>query len=372
MIRAPFRADHVGSLLRPARLKEARSRYERGELPPGELRAIEDDCIREAVRWQEDLGLEAVSDGEFRRSFYHVDFIARLKGVSTGGSVHRVNYQGGRRSLQYDVPVPTVHGRLERRSSLPVEEIGFLRSITSRTAKVCIPAPSMLHFGSGRGAVDAAAYPRMEEFFADLVRIYREELAALHAAGCRYVQIDDPNIAFLCDPAQRQRMRALGENADALPALYAGMIQDAIAGRPADLAVTVHVCRGNFSSTGAARGGYEAVAEAVFGRLRPDGFFLEFDDERSGGFEPLRFVPRGGPKVVLGLVSTKRPQLERAEQLLERIDQAARHIDLEQLAISPQCGFSSTHHGTDLTVDEQIAKLRLLCRTAARVWGSQS
>ena len=242
-------------------------------------------------------------------------------------------------------------------------------NVTSRFTwySVIFPVPSH------RTCCSFTHAPRiLRSVFADLVRLYRDELAALYAAGCRYVQIDDPNIAFLCDATQRKRMRALGEDAEALPRLYAGLIQDAIGDRPADLAVTVHLCRGNFSRTGAARGGYEAVAEAVFDCLRPDGFFLEFDDERSGSFEPLRLVPRGGPIVVLGLVSTKRPELENRREILKRIEQAACYLGLEQLALSPQCGFSSTHHGTDLTVDEQIAKLRLVRETAACVWGDES
>ena len=365
-MRPPYRADHVGSLLRPPRLKQARSRHEAGGLSAAELRAVEDDCIREAARWQEELGLQSITDGEFRRSFYHADFLARLDGVSLGGEVHHVAYRGGRKSLDYDVPIPAVTGRLARRSSLAVEEALFLRRATTRTAKVCIPAPSMLHFGIG--GIDRNAYPRAEDFFGDLERIYREELAALHAAGCRYVQLDDPNIAFLCDPRQRERARALGEDADALPARYAELIRNSIRGRPADLAVTVHMCRGNFSSTGAARGGYEPVAEAVFGQIGADGFFLEFDDERSGGFEPLRFVPKA-TRIVLGLVSTKRPALEEKGELMRKIESASKYVPLENLCLSPQCGFSSTHHGTDLTQEEQAAKLRLVVETAAQVWG---
>jgi 5-methyltetrahydropteroyltriglutamate--homocysteine methyltransferase len=267
--------------------------------------------------------------------------------------------------------MPAVSGRLRRLSSLALEEVQFLRTVAHNTVKVCIPAPSMLHFRGGRGAIDRAAYPSIEDFFADLEFIYREELAALYAAGCRYVQFDDPNIGFLCDPEQRERVRALGENPETLPGRYADLIQNCIRDRPADMAVAVHLCRGNFSRTGAARGGYEPVAEAVFGRIEADGFFLEFDDERSGGFEPLRFVPRNGPVIVLGLVSTKRPELEARELLLARIEKASRYVDLAQLAISPQCGFSSTHLGTDLTAHEQAAKLRLVVDLAAEVWGRE-
>jgi 5-methyltetrahydropteroyltriglutamate--homocysteine methyltransferase len=227
----------------------------------------------------------------------------------------------------------------------------------------------MLHFQGGRHAIDPTVYPRIADFFDDLVRIYREELAALYAAGCRYVQLDDPNIAFLCDPVHRERVRNLGEDPEALPGLYAELIERSIRDRPADMSVCVHLCRGNFSSTGAARGGYEPVAEAVLRRVGADGFFLEFDDERSGDFAPLRFAPQSGALIVLGLVSTKRPELERREVLLARIEQAARYVGVERLAISPQCGFSSTHHGTDLTQEEQAAKLRLVTEIAREVWG---
>jgi 5-methyltetrahydropteroyltriglutamate--homocysteine methyltransferase len=367
--RPPFRADHVGSLLRPARLSAARASHADGHIGGEGLRAVEDECIREVVRLQEDLGFQAVTDGEFRRGFYHVDFLARLEGVSASRNSHRVRYQGRRKHVEYDVPVPTVIGKLRRRSSLAVEEFGFLRSVTSGTAKVCIPAPSMLHFQSGRQAVDHAAYPRIADFFEDLAGVYREELAALYAAGCRYLQIDDPNIAFLCDPHHRERVGSLGEDPEALPGLYAELIQASIRDRPADMSVCVHLCRGNFSRTGAARGGYEPVAEAVFSRIRADGFFLEFDDERSGDFAPLRFAGSNGALIVLGLVSTKRPELERREALLPRVEQAAKHVGIERLAISPQCGFSSTHHGTDLTPEEQAAKLRLVIEIAREVWG---
>jgi 5-methyltetrahydropteroyltriglutamate--homocysteine methyltransferase len=367
--RPPFRADHVGSLLRPARLSAARASRADGQIDGERLRAVEDECIRDVVRLQEDLGLQAVSDGEFRRSFYHIDFLTRLEGVSACRDSHRVRYEGRRKRMEYDVPVPAVSGKLRRLSSLAVEEFSFLRTVTSRTAKVCIPAPSMLHFQGGRRAIDPAAYPRVADFFEDLAGIYREELAALYAAGCRYVQLDDPNIAFLCDPAHRERVRGLGEDPEALPGLYAELIQRSIRDRPADMSVCVHLCRGNFSSTGAARGDYEPVVDALFSRIGADGFFLEFDDERAGDFAPLRFAPNNGAVIVLGLVSPKRPELERREALLTRIEQAGKYVGIDRLAISPQCGFSSTHHGTDLTQEEQAEKLRLVTEIASEVWG---
>lgn len=316
------------------------------------------------VRLQESIGLQAVTDGEFRRTFFHVDFVARLEGVSTDRQSHRVEYRGSRRSFEYEVPVPVVTGKLRRRSSLPLEEFGFLATATQRTAKMCIPAPSTLHFPGGDRAVDRAAYPDIGEFFADLQRVYREELQALHAAGCRYVQIDDPYMAFLCDPAQRERVSARGEDPARLPALYADLIEGAIRDRPADMAVCVHLCRGNFSRQGAASGGYEAIAE-VFPRMSVDGFFLEFDDARSGGFAPLAQVPKGR-KVVLGLVSTKTPAPERSDDLAAKIEQAARYLRIEDLCISPQCGFSSTQYGTELTAAEQEAKLRSVVELADR------
>jgi methionine synthase II (cobalamin-independent) len=315
---------------------------------------------------QETIGLEAVTDGEFRRTFFHVDFVARLEGVSIDRESHRVEYRGARTSFEYDVPVPLVTGRLRRRSSLPLEEFTFLTGVTRRTPKVCIPAPSTLHFLGGDRAIDRRAYPDVAEFFADLQRVYREELNALYAAGCRYVQIDDPYIAFLCDPAQRARVSARGENAARLPGLYADLIEGAIRDRPADLAVCVHLCRGNFSRGGAASGGYDAIAEQVFPRLSVDGFFLEFDDPRSGGFEPLALMPRGR-KVVLGLVSTKTAALESREILEAKIEQAARYVRSEDLCVSPQCGFSSTQYGTELTIEEQASKLRRVVELAARL-----
>ena len=332
------------------------------------LRAVEDGCIREIVAQQEAIGLEAVTDGEFRRTFFHIDFLSRLEGVATDRQSHRVAYRGSRSQFDYDVPVPVVTGRLRRRSSLPLEEFAFLAGVTRRVPKVCIPAPSMLHFMGGDAAIDRGVYPDLEEFFADLKRIYREEVRALYDAGCRYVQIDDPYIAFLCDPAHRARVAARGDDPERLPALYADLIEGAIRDRPADMAVCVHLCRGNFSKAGAAAGGYEAIAAQVFPRLSADGFFLEFDDPRSGGFAPLAHMPKGR-KVVLGLISTKTPVLERREDLAPRIEQAARHVPIDDLCISPQCGFSSTEHGTELTAEEQAAKLRLVVELAAHLRG---
>ena len=305
---------------------------------------------------QERLGFQAVTDGEFRRGFYHNDFLARLEGVSFGDAAHRVHYEGERKKVSFDVPKPVVSGKLRWRSSLAVEEVGFLKKITSRTVKVCIPAPSTLHFGC-----EVTGYTDTEAFHADLVQVYRDELAALYAAGCRYVQMDDPQLGFLCDPAR-------AADAAKLSVLYAELIERSIRGRPADLSVCVHVCRGNFSRTGAVSGGYAPGAEAAFGRSGADGFFLEFDDERSGGFEPLRHVPKGA-RVVLGLVSSKVPRLESGEFLEKRIEEAAKIVPLENLCLSPQCGFSSTEHGTDLTEAEQTAKLSLVARIAERTWG---
>jgi 5-methyltetrahydropteroyltriglutamate--homocysteine methyltransferase len=356
----PFRADHVGSLLRPARLRKARARRERGELSAATLRSLEDECIREAVRWQEELGLRSITDGEFRRGFYHTDFLGRLEGVTLGRTSHQVQYRGERKQMDFEVPMPAVTGRLRRASSMALEEFDFLSKQTSLTAKVCIPAPSTLHF---RCTLERSVYPDAEEFFDDLVRVYREELEALYAAGCRYVQIDDPHIGFLCDAAQASEAHEQAR-------LYAQLIERSIRARPRDLAVCVHVCRGNFSKSGAARGGYEPVAETVFAGIGADGFFLEFDDERSGGFEPLRWMSRGR-KVVLGLVSTKTPQLEEKAGLRRKIELAAKIVPLEDLCLSPQCGFSSTQYGTDLTQDEQAAKLRRVVEVAAEVWGAE-
>jgi methionine synthase II (cobalamin-independent) len=365
----PFRADHVGSLLRPKELLAARQKHAQGELPYPALRELEDRHIREVVKLQEDVGLESITDGEFRRAIFHVDFLKRIHGVTVSTSQYKVKFRGEGKEIDFAPPVLGVAERLARPAGgVAVDDFRFLQSVTKRTAKLCIPSPSMLHFRGGRGSVDTTAYPDMDGFFADLARIYREEVADLADAGCTYLQLDDTNLAYLCDPEHRERARAIGEDPNELPSVYAKLISDSVKDRPANMTAAIHLCRGNFRSAWVAEGSYEAVAETLFNEIDVDAFFLEYDDARSGGFEPLRFVPKG-KLVVLGLVTSKRGELEPKDELIRRIEEAARYIPIESLALSPQCGFSSSEHGNDLSVVQQIAKLRLVIDTAEKVWG---
>ena len=363
----PFRADHVGSFLRPRALLEARERRKRGEIDAAQLRAIEDEAIRGVVRFQEDLGLRGITDGEFRRTYFHVDFLTQLEGVIEQG-VTAVRFHKADGDIEYSPPVMKVTGRVRHRAPIQLRDFEFLKATTSRVPKVTIPSPTMLHFRGGRGAIDAATYPDLDQFYADVASAYAAELRALGDAGCRYVQLDDTNLAYLCDPVMRQGAVERGDDPDELPRTYAALINAAIGGRPEDMTVCVHLCRGNFRSSWVAEGGYEPVAEVLFNELAVDGYFLEYDDARSGDFEPLRQVPRG-KTVVLGLVTTKLDRLEDKDDLRRRIDSAARFVPLEQLCLSPQCGFSSTFHGNDITFGQQAAKLKLVVDTAREVWG---
>ncbi len=367
--RPPYRADHVGSLLRPPALHAARARRRNGEISAAELRAVEDASIRDAVALQERIGLQAVTDGEHRRTWFHVDFLEQIGGVTAALTGYEIKFRGAGKDVNAAPPVLSVTGRLERKQGITTADFAFLKSVTTRTPKLCIPSPSMLHFRGGRGGIDKAAYPDLDEFFADLARIYREEIADLAKLGCTYLQLDDTNLAYLCDPAHRERVRSIGEDPEALPAVYAKLVSEAVRDRPPGMTVCMHLCRGNYRSAWAAEGGYDPVAEVLFNRIDVDGFFLEYDDVRSGGFEPLKYVPKG-KTVVLGLVSSKTPALESAADVKRRIDEAARYVDLDQLALSPQCGFSSTEHGNDLTVADEEAKLRLVVEVARDVWGS--
>ncbi len=361
--RPPFRADHVGSLLRPASLLGLRTRVRSGEASPEELRAAEDEAIREAVAFQESLGLESVTDGEFRRESFHGAFIDKIEGAEfrPHGAV-----AAGTGKTPF---VAVVSSKIRRPpEGIEVENFRFLASVVSRTAKQTIPSPTMMHFRGGREVIDGRAYPQMDEFFADVARIYREEVQGLAAAGCRYLQLDDTNLAYLCDERMRSAAHARGEDVERLPETYVGLINDSLRGRPSDLAVTVHLCRGNARSQWFASGGYEPVADVVFNTLEVDGFFLEYDDERSGDFTPLRFVPPG-KKVVLGLITSKRGELEDADAVLRRVDEAAWHVPLEQLCLSPQCGFASAADGNLLSADDQRRKLELVVELAERIWG---
>ena len=363
----PFRSDHVGSMLRPKELLAARERRKKGEITSEELREIEDTAIKGVIAKQEAIGLQSITDGEFRRAYFHIDFLDHFKGVVVKGGLP-MKFRGAAGEREFSPPRMEVVGRLERVRQITVDDFAFLNAAAKGVPKQCIPSPTMLHFRGGRAAISEEVYPDIEEFFSDLARAFREEIAGLYAAGCRYVQLDDTNLAYLCDPAIRERTRQIGEDPDALPALYARIINDAISQRPSDMAVCIHLCRGNFRSSWVAEGGYEPVAEALFNELAVDGYFLEYDDERSGDFAPLRHVPKG-KTVVLGLVSSKMPTLESKDELKKRIDEAAAYMPLEQMALSPQCGFSSTEEGNEITEDDQYAKLRLVIETAADVWG---
>ncbi len=370
---APFRADQVGSLLRPPELKDAREKFSRGEIAQEVLGAIEDRLIRVAVKRQEEIGLDAITDGDFRRQSWSGDFLTAIKNVTQqapAGSRQQLEVPVGQIVRDWQPPTPKVTGKLgwpaggiQRRS------FAFLKSATSKTAKVTIPSPSMLHFRGGRGGVDQAAYPDMEKFFADVIAVYRAEVQDLAAAGCRYLQLDDTNLAYLCDPRLRDRVKSIGEDPDQLPHLYARLINGAIAERPADMKITIHLCRGNSLSRGHAEGGYEPVAEAIFNELKVDGFFLEYDDARSGDFAPLRFVPKGKLRIVLGVITSKFGALEPKDQIKRRIDEAAKYMPLEQICLSPQCGFASHTGGNILSEEQQYAKLRHVVELAREIWG---
>jgi methionine synthase II (cobalamin-independent) len=365
--RPPFRADHVGSFLRPPELLAARERFRAGEIDRAALRAVEDRAIRAVVKMQEDAGLLGITDGEFRRTFFHVDFLEQLAGVVAKGAV-TVKFHNRAGDVDFAPPVMSVTGKVAHVRPIQCDDFAFLASVTTKTPKVSIPSPTMLHFRGGRAAISAEAYPDLDPFFEDVAGAYRAEIRALAAAGCRYLQLDDTNLAYLCDPEMRRGVRARGDDPDELPRRYARFINAAIADKPPGLTICVHLCRGNFKSAWVAEGSYEPVAEVLFNELAVDGYFLEYDDERSGDFAPLRFVPRD-KRVVLGLVSSKVGALEEVDALARRIDEAARYVPLEQLALSPQCGFSSTVHGNDITPEVQAAKLRLVVGTAVKVWG---
>lgn len=362
----PFRAEHIGSLLRPPALQQAREDKARGKMTPAELRQIEDRCIADAVRLQEDVGLQGVTDGEFRRTFFHIDFLQKLDGVEVEGGIP-IKFHSADGEVDFAPPRLTVSGKLRHLEPIQEADFNYLDSVATRYPKVCIPSPTMVHFRGGREAISRSAYPDMEQFFADLAQCYRDELASLARAGCRYVQLDDTNLAYLCDDDMRRGARERGEDPDELPRTYARLINDSIAGRHPDMTIGIHLCRGNFKSAWVAEGGYEPVAEVLFNELDVDGFFLEYDDYRSGSFEPLRFVPPG-KRVVLGLLTTKRGTLEKKAELRRRIDEAAQFVDMDQLCLSPQCGFSSTADGNAITEAEQTAKLRMVVSVANEVW----
>jgi 5-methyltetrahydropteroyltriglutamate--homocysteine methyltransferase len=363
--RPPFRADHVGSFLRPAYLLEAREQAARGVVSATQLRTIEDRAIGEVVRMQEQAGLQGITDGEFRRAYFHIDFLAQLGGVKTDIPV-TVRKADGTEELT--PPVMRVIDKVQHLKAIQLADFQYLASQTARTPKVSIPSPTMLHFRGGRAGISATHYPDLEAFYQDVANAYGAELRSLAAAGCRYVQMDDTNLAYLCDDKMREAARARGDDPDELPHRYASFINRVVAQKPAGMTLAVHLCRGNFKSTWAAQGGYEPVAEALLSEMKVDAYFLEYDDARSGDFRPLRFLPKG-KIVVLGLITTKLGALENKDAIRRRIDEAARYVPLEQLALSPQCGFSSTVHGNALQVSQQWDKIRLVVEIAREVWG---
>jgi 5-methyltetrahydropteroyltriglutamate--homocysteine methyltransferase len=365
----PFRYDHVGSFLRPARVIEARARFESGDIDSDELRSIEDEAIREVVAQQERVGLKGITDGEFRRFMFHVDFLEGLDGVEVteGDFLARFRRSDGS-EVEMSPPKMEVVDRISHSHSIQGADFDFLASIVSETPKVCIPAPSMLHFRGGREAISKDAYPNLDQFFDDLTDAYREEIADLASRGARYLQLDDTNLAYLCDPEVRERTAARGDDPDDLTHLYCRLVNDAIAERPDDMVVTVHLCRGNFQSAWVSQGGYEPVAQILLNEMDVDGFFLEYDDERSGDFAPLRFLPRD-KMVVLGLMSSKSARVEPADEVKTRIEEAARYAPLDRLALSHQCGFSSTVHGNLIGQDDQWRKLEAMIEIAEDVWG---
>jgi methionine synthase II (cobalamin-independent) len=367
--RPPFRADHVGSLLRPPQLLQARDDHAAGRIDDAELRAIEDDAIREVVRMQEDVGLQSATDGELRRASWHMDFIYQLDGITKEAGHIAVKFFNERGELEFTPAALHVAGKLGVSQTIFGDAFQFLQQcVTTNVPKLTIPSPSMVHYRGGKASIDERVYPTLDEFWADLTAAYREEVRRLGELGCTYLQLDDTSLAYMNDPHQREYVASIGGDPESQHVEYIHHINEALAGRPETMSVTTHMCRGNFRSSWAAEGSYDFVAEALFNELAVDGYFMEWDDERSGGFEPLRLVPKG-KQVVLGLVTTKRGELEGREQLLRRIEAASRFVDVDQLCLSPQCGFSSTFEGNELTYDQQVAKLRLIVEVAREVWG---
>lgn len=367
MTRPPFRADHVGSLLRPAHLAEARQKWKRGEITADALRTIEDEAVREAVALQESVGLRSVTDGEFRRDYWHLDFMWGFDGVEPSEEAFVVPFSGGQ---DFIAPAARATGKVRYPANgIMRDHFRFLKSVTTRTAKFTMPAPTMFRHRSGTKVINEQVYADADAFWADLGKAYNAAILDFAAMGARYIQMDDVNSCVLCDSDMRARIKQQGDDPDRVLDRYIGALNAATAGRPADMVVTTHMCRGNFRSEYVAKGGYEAIAERLLSQAAVDGFFMEYDDERSGDFAPLRFLPKG-KMAVLGIVTSKRPQLESKDVLKRRIDEAAKYAPLEQLCLSPQCGFSSTHHGNNLTIDEQKRKLAHIVEVAHEVWGS--
>ena len=369
MAKPPFRADHVGSLLSPATLHAAREGRAKGEISAGDLRAVEDKAIRDAVALQESAGLQAITDGEFRRGHYLVDFLVQFEGIVPTNTSYALAFKGEGGASGETRSMLTVTGKIKRNRPVMLDSFNFLKAATKRTPKVCIPSPTWIHMRGGRKTVSETAYPDIADFWRDLTRAFHEEMRDLAAAGCTYLQLDEISFAFLCDAGIRERIRQDGLDPDQVTKDYARIVNDIAAGAPDTMTVTVHTCRGNFQSMWMAEGGYDRVAGVVFAQPDVDGYFLEYDSDRSGGFEPLQYIPKD-KKVVLGLVSSKKAELESKDQLKQRIDEAAKFFPLENLCLSPQCGFASTHHGNKITEDLEKKKLALLVDVANEVWGT--
>jgi 5-methyltetrahydropteroyltriglutamate--homocysteine methyltransferase len=364
--KAPFRADEVGSLLRTAPVHEARTKREKGEITAAQLKEVEDREIEKIIRKQEEVGLQLATDGEFRRTWWHFDFFDGLTGVEVYASDQGIQFQG----IQTKAQSVRITGKMGFPSDHPfIEHFKFLKAHTKVMPKMTIPSPSVLHFRGGRKAIDKKTYPEMDSFFADLGAMYGQAIKAFYAAGCRYLQLDDTVWAYLCSKEQMDQARQRGEDVDRLPQIYAETINAALKERPADMVITTHVCRGNFRSTWISEGGYEPVAEILLGKVNYDGYFLEYDTDRAGGFEPLRFLPKGNKQVVLGLITSKSGTLEKKDDIKRRIEEATKYADLQQFCLSPQCGFASTEEGNILTEDQQWAKLREIVELADEVWG---
>src|ERR1700678_182291 len=363
----PFRADHVGSLLRPPALLQARGDEKKGRISKTDFRGGEEQAIRDGVRQQEDLGLEGVTDGEFRRASWHMDFLYQVGGTAKVQDNVKVQFRNEQGVIEFTPAALLIKGKLKLDKCIFGDDFAFLKSITRATPKLTIPSPSMMHYRSGRASIDPAIYPDINEFWHDLAQVYARQIAELSKLGCTYLQLDDISLAYLNDPAQREVVNKMGEDGEHAHIRHIRTINEALADMPAGMSICTHLCRGNFRSSWAASGGYDHVAEALFGELNVDGYFLEFDDARSGTFAPLRFVPKG-KKVVLGLLTSKRGELENKDDLKRRIDEAAKYVPLDQICLSPQCGFSSTSEGNALTMDQQLQKLRLVVETAREVW----
>jgi 5-methyltetrahydropteroyltriglutamate--homocysteine methyltransferase len=360
----PFRADHVGSILRTAAIKEARAKRERNEISAADLKAVEDREIETIIKKQEETGLQSVTDGEFRRAWWHLDFLEQLTGAESFFREQGVAFHG----VQTRPKGVRVVGKVGFAGHPMIEHFRFLQAHTKRMPKMTIPSPTAMHYREGRAGISKSVYPDIADFFYDLGEAYRKAVLAFADAGCRYLQLDEVYLALLCDPEQHKILRSQGENPDRLPTIYADVINRAISDIPSDMTITMHLCRGNFRSTFMASGGYEPIADILFNRLNVDGYFMEYDTERAGGFEPLRLVPKN-KTVVLGLITSKVGTLESKDAIKRRIEQAAKFVDIEQLALSPQCGFASTEEGNILAEDEQWAKLRRIVEIAEEVWG---